>query len=228
MGLPSFISNISGQGEVNSPKINKVGGDYLSLLGFYDQGAGKLFNSASSLSKKYGDLTASESARLAPGAMDLIRGSDPARAALLQKILAAAGQDDLNYGGGLPPGLLRLTQQLSRSGQAARGMGYGPSDLYGETGDAARLSADLTDRNRLFATNAANTSYQLEGDPFLRLLSGQVSSGLDALLKPANSLSLLQMPYEGRLKAKMATAQNNTGLANAQSAAEASVIGSLI
>lgn len=212
MGIVAGLSNLAGVGNVSTPGVRPTTRDFLGLLDAYQQGAQKLTDWRRELQPQYSDIIASEASRLAPGAMDLIRGSSPDRTALIAKMLAAGNEGDLNYGTGLPKALLRLTNQYSRTGQAARGLGFGPSDVYGETGDAARMGMDLTDRNRAFAAQAAGASYQYETDPFLRLLGGQLNAANNQLLSPAQSLDLIKLPYQGRLAARTASSNNSTQL----------------
>lgn len=204
--MGSLVKGLLGGGKSSSPSPRKVGNEYLGLVDAYTKGVNPLFSSMKEWTPEYNDLMAGEQARLAPGTLALLRTANPAQLALLDKIMSSATNADLDYGGGLPPGVLRQSQQFTRAGQAARGMGYGPSDLYRETGDATRLSTELTDRNRVFANRAAELSYNTLTDPFMRLLNSQVNAGKDAFLTPAGSLPLMQSVYNAKTQANFRNA----------------------
>lgn len=214
MGLISGIGERSGEGRVRLPSIEGVNQDYLGLLRGYQSGVPELFNTQSEYQPRYSDLFANEMTRLTPGTCATMEAASPGLSSLIQSVLASAKEGPMTYGADLPKNLLRLTNQTSRAGQAARGLGFGPSDVYGETGDAARMSNQLVDANRGFALNAATAAYNTQTDPFLRLLSGTVGAGRDQLMSPAGSTNLLQLPYQGRLQANLGTASNNTSLLN--------------
>lgn len=217
MGLISGLAGMTGTGDPEDVNVGRVGQDYAGLLGSYKAQLPGLFDTASQYLPKYSALYENQVNASAPGALAAVQNSSPERTDLLKKLLIAGGEGPLNYGDALPPALLRLTNQYSRAGQAARGLGYGPADVYGETGDAAKLQADLTDRNRAFAMNAANTSHNTETDPFLRLLGGVLGAGNNQLLSPANSFNLLGNIYNQRNQAKIAGAANTTSLMNTSS-----------
>lgn len=213
MGIVAGLSGVTGVGKVKPPGISQTSQDYLGLLKEgYMPGAEQLVSSAETLLPRYSRLYLSQAEQATPDVNRILAGANPELESLLSKIMSSAGQDSLNYGGALPRGLLRLTNQYSRAGQAARGLGYGPSDVYGETGDAARLSAELTDRNRAYATGAANLSYNVHTDPFMRLMAGTVGAGANSLLNPKDTLSLLLAPYQARLSAATSSAANKTNL----------------
>lgn len=213
MGIEATIAGMAGAGKVKPPGISQTGADFMGLLKEgYLPGAEKLVGSAEELLPRYSKLYQDQAKTSAPGVLDTLKTANPELAALMAKITSAAGEGPLNYGEGFPKGLLRLTNQYSRAGQAARGMGYGPADVYGETGDAAKLSADLTDRNRNFATSAAGLSYSTQTDPFLRLLGGILGAGDNKLLSPAGSTSLLLAPYAARANANQSSAANQSHL----------------
>ena len=219
---------MTGGGDPEDVNTGKVAQDYSALVGSYEQELPGLFDTAKQFLPQYSQLYQSQVSASAPGALKTIQDASPERTALLKKLLTAGSEGPLNYGDALPPDLLRLTNQYSRAGQAARGLGYGPADVYGETGDAAKLSADLVDRNRQFSMNAANTSYQTETDPFLRLLGGILGAGNNQLLSPANSFSLLGDIYNQRNQSKIAGANNTTSAMNNSSQGFDSMAGVLM
>lgn len=224
MGLVSGLFGMTGGGDPDKVSTTQVGKDYGAMVRDYKGQVGGLFDSQAEYMPKYSKLYQDQMDTAAPGALKTIKESNPERATLLQNLLRAGSDGPLDYGDALPPKLLRLTNQYSRAGQAARGLGYGPSDVYGETGDAAKFSTDLVDRNRAFSMNAVNTSYATETDPFLRLLGGMMGAGNNQLLKPADSFSMLGNLYNQQNQSHMAGAANKTAAMNNSSSGFDSVI----
>lgn len=70
--------------------------------------------------------------RYGPQAREAAKAMDPNQAALLDS-LNQQTLGDVQAGYNLPSGLRNVVNQSTRSGQAARGLGYGPSDAYAET-----------------------------------------------------------------------------------------------
>lgn len=66
-------------------------------------------------------------------------GGDPQSSALMQALTTSA-TNDLKLGGKLDPSARREVQQSVRAGQAARGMGYGPTDVFTEALETGRMS----------------------------------------------------------------------------------------
>jgi hypothetical protein len=195
VGGASLIGGVAGSLGSKGKKTTGIGrtvGAYSSALkSYYPDITSTLFDVQQRGQPAYADLQARELARLQPGVAELLKNANPEEAALLQKMLGTANASDLEYGAPLPPKLLRLTNQMSRQGQAARGMGFGPADVYGETGDAARLAADLVDRERSFAMDAAHAGYSFQTDPILRMLYGQQANAANAFASPAAGFSLI-------------------------------------
>jgi len=107
--------------------------------------------------------------RLGPEAMAAMRSVDPARAALLDSLTSQA-QDELSLGTNLDPSMSRLIQQSVRSGQSARGFGYGPTDVFQEVLATGQFGQNLRNQRRTFASSVVNQRGQAYGDPFLQIL----------------------------------------------------------
>jgi hypothetical protein len=188
-------AGLFGSGRKKTTGIGRTVGAYANALSKYYPGiAQKLFDIQERMEPGYADLQARELQRLLPGVESLFKTANPQEAALLEKLLTTANAADLEYGAPLPDKMLRLANQMSRQGQAARGLGYGPADVFGETADATRLSADLVDRNRSFALDAAQAGYSFQTDPILRMLYGQQASAANAFASPAQAFSLVGGP----------------------------------
>jgi hypothetical protein len=113
--------------------------------------------------------------RYGPRATEAMRAVNPQQTALLDSITQQS-LGDVQAGYNLPAGLLDSVNQSVRSGQAARGLGMGPSDAYAETlaqSDAANQwrGQNLDRGMRVAATNAATQT-----DPFLAILGRPASS----------------------------------------------------
>ena len=118
-------------------------------------------------SKVAGDVAAME--EFGPAMQAAIRAQDPERAALMDAMMGQA-QEGVELGGQLSPFERRQVAQSTRAGQAARGLGYGPSDVAYE--NIAQLQTGRSEQARRFAqgAQAAGLSQALYGDPFMQVL----------------------------------------------------------
>lgn len=64
--------------------------------------------------------------------MDSLRAADPTSARLLDT-LSEDAENELALGNQLDPAQRRMIEQSTRAGSAARGLGYGPSDVWAES-----------------------------------------------------------------------------------------------
>ncbi len=104
-----------------------------------------------------------------PRASAAIRGYDPQTTGLFD-MLSQQAQEELAAGRGLTSGERREAEQAVRSAQAARGLGYGPSDAFTEVLTVGnRGTARLRDRQQL-ASQVAGQRASWLGDPFMQLL----------------------------------------------------------
>lgn len=231
MGLASLGGILSGAGDVSAPRISGAGGvgqAYKSLLNAFGKSQAGIFNTQQTYQPKYDALQASSLASLVPalsgilnqqmpGATNLIRGVNPGQTALLDTMTNQA-QQGLDSGAALDPSLARVATQAIRGGQAARGLGYGPSDVLQESSALTQLGDSLRQERQNYASNVAGMNNQYQTQPSLSLLQGLMSGGAGLMgggpsLTPTSlSSQLLTMPYQGKLQANMATASNNTGL----------------
>jgi hypothetical protein len=165
------------------------------------------------------DISAVE--QLGPRATAAMRAVNPQQTALLDAITQQSTAD-VRSGYNLPPGLADVVNQSVRSGQAARGLGYGPADAYSETlarSDAANQwhGQNLDRGMRVAATNAATQT-----DPFLAILGRPAATPQAAmgLLGGGQSQGLQGQSVYGRFDPTNAYAQDlyNTNF-NAKAAA---------
>src|SRR6185436_3372219 len=110
-----------------------------------------------------------------PRATAAMRAVNPQQTALLDAITQQS-TGDVQAGYNLPVGLQNTVNQASRAGQAARGLGYGPSDAYSEAIAQSEAANQWRGQNldrgmRVAATNAATQT-----DPFLAILGRPASS----------------------------------------------------
>lgn len=168
--------------------------------------------------------------RLGPEAQAALRAANPAQYALLDKLNAGA-LADLEAGSTMTPAMRREIEQYVRGGQAARGMGLGPVDLFTEAMTLGSAGEELLNRRRQFAAGLVGLNQSVTGDPFLQITgrpSGTVAStagvagqgtGIVDRLGPAifnpesqYGADLAQGNYEGQLAARTASASSRAGL----------------
>lgn len=232
-GLESEIGALAGEGNVKAPSTRAVGADYQHLLGSYEGGIPGLFAAQSQYQPMYTDLTLKDWQRIiptlsnamsqiAPQAGGIVRSMDPGQSGLLDTLRRQAGEG-LDAGASLDPGLQRLFQQSVRGGQAARGMGFGPSDVFGESLGMTQFGEQMRERRQQFGLQTEQAG-QPQSDAMLRVLlgipaaAGQVAAGAGSqFLSPGSSANLLSLPYQGRLAAATASAANKTSLTNTSS-----------
>jgi hypothetical protein len=174
-----------------------------------------------------------------PQMREAARAYDPNQAALLDS-LNQQTLGDVQAGYNLPTGLRDVVNQSSRSGQAARGLGYGPADAYAETlaqsGAANQWRGENLNRGMQMAgVNAA------ANDPYLAMFSqrAQTPGATGSLLGAGSGFgNQSQMVYD-RFDPNNAYAQDlyNTnynaqaarkiGIGNAQAGAASALLGSL-
>lgn len=146
------------------------------LLDIYTQDIAPRMNQLdlqSQAGQREADIAAVE--KYGPRATAAMRAVNPQQTALLDAITNQS-LSDVQAGYNLPQGLRDTVNQSSRAGQAARGLGFGPSDAYAETlaqSDAANQwrGQNLDRGMRVAATNAATQT-----DPFLAILGRPASS----------------------------------------------------
>lgn len=108
-------------------------------------------------------------AAVAPTARSGARALNPEAAALMDKILAAAGEQ---VSGGMSAGELRDVQQGRRGAQASRGVGYGPSDTFDEVYGVGLQSRQLRQQAVMNALQAISGSQQFYDDPMRVIFGG--------------------------------------------------------
>lgn len=150
---------------------------------------------------------------------EAFRAANPDQAALMDKLQAQA-MEELDAGAGLPPTLAREVEQNIRSAQAARGFGYGLSDISQEamfTGSAAEA---LQRRRQQFAQSVAAQQGAAFGDPFLALLGRpgvqiNQAAGVAAQAGGMNPGSIFnpESAYAGGIYAGNANAAANNAMA---------------
>lgn len=229
MGIASLGGILTGTGDVKSPNIRKVGGDYNQLIDAYLGSQDKILASEQKLRPQYDALNTQSLANLmpslagifssaAPGVASTVRGISPGQTSLLDALTQSA-REQLNAGAALDPALARVTSQSIRGSQAARGLGYSPADVMQESSALTQLGNTLRNERQNFASGVAGMNNSFETQPSLQMLlammgeAGGLSNSAGSKLTPTSlSGNLLTMPYQGRLQANAATAANNTSL----------------
>lgn len=169
--------------------------------------------------------------RLGARATDALRAANPEAAALERSLLGNA-QAQLDAGASLDPQLRQVMTEQVRQGQADRGMGYGPADVYTEQAYMGKEAEALRARRQDFAQGVLQQSRAGSADPFLAILGR--SSGVQALapgvmgqgqgfganaqqFDPWNAYSadLYNTNYNAAASAGIANANNQTALMSA-------------
>jgi hypothetical protein len=103
--------------------------------------------------------------KFAPGVIDILNQYDPNSAALLAE-LSRQAQEELAAGRTLTPDEARQVQQTVRAGQAARGMGVGPTDTFEESLRLALTGREALAQRRGFASSVINQNRAFYGNPW--------------------------------------------------------------
>ena len=117
-----------------------------------------------------------------------LRLADPTNADLLDQLSQVTGSD-LTRDNQLDPNQNRIVEQSSRTGAAARGMGFGPADAFRETFAKLDFGDKLRDKRR----GAAMTLFQL------RKLIADQAAAYTVGANNASSPSLLSNEFSGQL-----------------------------
>ena len=107
--------------------------------------------------------------KLGPKALAAMRLANPGQWALLDE-LNKGSLADLQNGTHMDPAQAREIQQAVRQGQAARGMGMGPADLYTEAMTMGQAGQQLLERRRALASGLVGLNQQVAGDQFMQVL----------------------------------------------------------
>lgn len=167
--------------------------------------------------------------QLGARATEAFRAANADQSALLDELNAQA-LAELQAGAELDPALAREVEQAVRSGQAARGMGYGLSDLGNEVFIKGQASEQLRRQRQAFGQSMVGINQATSADPFLAILGRpgvQVGQGMGVAgqgqgFNPGNAFNP-ESAYGGALAANNFNAQNNAAIA--ASNARAGVIG---
>lgn len=154
MGLGGLVNGIMGA-TGNSPKIGTpnptgVGKDFSGLLQAYINGQPDILTAEQTYKPQYAKLEQS----LLPGGVDALRKATPGASSLIDKLTQSASEQ-LNSGANLDPALRQVTEQSLRGGQAARGLGFGPSDAVTESTALTGLGNTLRQQRQGFAGSTA-------------------------------------------------------------------------
>jgi len=212
MGLASLGGIFGGAGNVGTPSAQFYNRAYTNLMNTFAGGVGTQLSTQQQYGPQFNALALSNQANA------MVRGASPGQTSLLDNLTQSANQQ-LASGAALDPALARVTQQSIRGSQAARGLGYGPSDVLQESTALTSLGDQLRQERQGFASNVAGMNNQFETQPTLALLNNLISQGgtLNAtsapnLISPTQAGQFLTMPYQTKAQANAATAANTTGL----------------
>lgn len=224
---PFGLGNTSGPGV---PNAGKVGNNYLNLIQGFSQGQPTIFGAEATYKPQYTALDLSQLAtampsiaamfsNALPSATATVTGANPGQAGLLNTLTQSA-TDQLNAGSNLDPQLTRLFQQSTRGAQAARGLGYGPSDVFNESLGLTEFGNTLRQQREQFAGSVAGMNNAYETQPTLQLLTNMMSPALSVsqgsgptVIPPSQSYDTFNTAYNARAAANI-DAANNAAAAN--------------
>jgi hypothetical protein len=153
---------------------------------------------------------------------------DPANNALYGEMNKQA-LSELQLGAQLDPSLRREVEQSVRGGQAARGVGFGPSDIYTEAMQTGSAAQALRNQRRAFAGNVASANLQRD-QPYFALASqgaNYAQQGGANLFNPWSPYAqdVYNTNYNSEVARKIATANANAHVVGAALGTVGSIIG---
>lgn len=165
----------------------------------------------------------------APELIGQFRNANPGAAGLMDQMNQQASEE-LGLGTALDPTQNRIAEQAVRAGQASRGMGYGPSDVYTEALTKSAFGEDLRNQRRQFAGNVVGMDQNIYGNLFASLLSmglspGQAGTGGPRLFNTESPYA--QDIYNTNFNAAASSAIANANNRNALIGAGISAIGNI-
>jgi hypothetical protein len=201
-------------------------------------------NAVSETAGRAGDV--SDLAKLGPGALEALRSANPNQARLLDALNTSA-QTNLQAGSKLTPWQQLQANQATRGGQAARGMGFGPSDVLSDTLGQEEFGQNLLESRQRFGTTMAGVNQSTTTSPIMELLArlrgntGQgmqlLSSGMNAgrttgprMFDPQNSYAsdVYNTNYNADAAARIAKANNSNALIGGGISAFGNILSSAI
>jgi hypothetical protein len=141
----------------------------VGTLGIMEQAQPRLNALAANANTSQRTADIGDVAKLGPAALAALKGFDPQSTVLMDQ-LAGQAKDELAAGSNMTPGEQRQYEQAVRAGQAARGMGVGPVDVFDEAMNVGQMGQQRLQQRQTFAGNVINQRSQLYGDPFQQIL----------------------------------------------------------
>lgn len=154
--LSSYLTGTSG---------NTTGGLAGMLANYVIPGLTNATNAANTSTRT---STIADATNMAPAVNASIRASDPTGANLLDSLNSSVG-NELSYGTQLTPAERLQLDQSVRGGQAARGMGNGPSDVFNESLADTDMGQQLLGSRQGAAQSLVGTNQGFWGDALSRL-----------------------------------------------------------
>jgi hypothetical protein len=227
MGLGGLITGIMGatgnSPQIDTPNIGQVGRDYGGLLQTSLNYQPQIYQDEATYQPLYTKLglqnqtqtrtgNLADATRLAPGIMSVLRKYDPSVTGTLDT-LGQQAQEQLKLNGNLDPATLRGVQQATRTAQAARGLGYGPSDVAQEQFYTSQTQEQRRAANQAFAGNVATQTANTYRDPISIMLGmSQPVSATPQIMSPQQTDSMLGTVYNARAAANIGNANNQTAM----------------
>ena len=159
-----MFGGAGGQQTYQVPTVNKAG----QITGYTTQtmstqASPGMLNMMGSANSLYGPAAQALWQRMYPGQ------------AQLQSQLGADASQQLELGGAMDPMMQMQVQQATRQAQAARGMGYGPSDVFQEAMNTGMQAQALRQQREGYATQTG--TYLAQTQPNYTQTGGQILQG---------------------------------------------------
>jgi hypothetical protein len=162
------------------------------------------------------------------GIQRMSTSSDPDNAALLDEANRQA-LEELQLGATLDPSLRAEVQGGVRAGQASRGMGYGPSDVYEEAMQIGSAGQNLRNQRRAYASNVAgqNMANRSQLLPFAAQGTAYAQGGKPQMFNPWNpyGMDLYNTNFNADVARKVAASENLAALYGGVAKAAGSILG---
>lgn len=196
------IGNLFGDRNVTPPSYTEVNSDYRGLVQGFAGGQEDSFNAEQQWKPKYIEEIIKNLTNYGGKAVSAFRGVDPAQQRLSDSMTRTA-TEGLDAGSRLDPSTLKMINQYTRTGQAARGLGYSPADVYQETGDAARLGLQMQQQRQDFAGRVSGANAQTNA-----MAVGALQGAGPTMIRPEDNYDIYNTAYNARAASGIAT--NNT------------------
>lgn len=214
-GVPNPIGITAALGGISAPSAStptaaNFGGQYGRFMNQVKQQLPSIYQAEATYKPQYAQLGMNTISGLMPQAISTVRGMNPAATSLYDE-LGADASSQLGLGAALDPSLSGVLQQSIRGGQAARGMGYGPSDVLGESRAITELGNTLRQQRQSYAMGVAPMEQNFT-EPALNLATGTVGAAGPTIIPTSQSQDLFNTLFNADSGMAIGNANAATGV----------------